>query len=226
MTPNIPLGYEGDFKFVEEGCMLGKDEKLILYTDGVTEARNVTRKMMGEQQWMVIAAQDDDLLEAVIQYIGEAEPTDDITLMTISKKSEVQPMSLLVPNSKEQWPLLRRTLHEYGMCIGIEKSTLKKLEVAFEEAVINIMSYSHATVIDLQIMNYELQDTNYKLQITLTDDGVPFDPTVRESDTSKAIEERQIGGLGISLMRQIMDELHYQRTDGKNQLIITKNIQL
>jgi serine/threonine-protein kinase RsbW len=135
-------------------------------------------------------------------------------------------MSLLVPNSKEQWPLLRRTLHEYGMCIGIEKSTLKKLEVAFEEAVINIMSYSHATVIDLQIMNYELQDTNYKLQITLTDDGVPFDPTVRESDTSKAIEERQIGGLGISLMRQIMDELHYQRTDGKNQLIITKNIQL
>ena len=226
MTPNIPLGYEGDFKFVEEGCMLGKDEKLILYTDGVTEARNVTRKMMGEQQWMVIAAQDDDLLEAVIQYIGEAEPTDDITLMTISKKSEVQPMSLLVPNSKEQWPLLRRTLHEYGMCIGIEKSTLKKLEVAFEEAVINIMSYSHATVIDLQIMNYELQDTNYKLQITLTDDGVPFDPTVRESDTSKAIEERQIGGLGISLMRQIMDELHYQRTDGKNQLTITKNIQL
>ena len=98
--------------------------------------------------------------------------------------------------------------------------------LAFEEAVINIMSYSHATVIDLQIMNYELQDTNYKLQITLTDDGFPFDPTVRESDTSKAIEERQIGGLGISLMQQIMDELHYQRTDGKNQLIITKNIQL
>ena len=94
MTPNIPLGYDEKFKFVEEGCMLGKDAKLVHYTDGVTEARNVTQKMMGMEQWMDIVGHDDNLLEAVKRYIGEAEPADDITLMTICKRSAVQPASL------------------------------------------------------------------------------------------------------------------------------------
>ena len=85
MARNFALGYDEKMKYVEESCMLGKDEKLVLYTDGVTEARDATRKMMGEQRWMEIVANDDNLLEAVKRYIGEAEPTDDITIMTIMK---------------------------------------------------------------------------------------------------------------------------------------------
>ena len=221
MNPNIPLGYDGKFKFTEEGCMLGEDERLVLYTDGVTEARNVARKMMGLKRWKEIVAHGGYLLDAVKQYIGEAEPTDDITIMTICKKSAVQPMSLRVPNNKDQWPLLRRTLHEYGLCVGLEPRTLKKLEVALEEAVVNIMNYSQATEIGLTIS----QDSSAQaISIQLTDNGVPFDPTAMESDTSKAINERQLGGLGISLMRQIADELLYQHTDEGNQLILIKKI--
>ena len=86
MKPNLPLGLNGDYVYVEESCVLGEAERLVLYTDGVTEARNATRKMMGEQQWMEIVAHGDDLLESVKRYIGEAEPSDDITLMTIYKE--------------------------------------------------------------------------------------------------------------------------------------------
>ena len=222
MIPNIPLGYEKTFKFVEEGCMLDMDEKLVLYTDGVTEARDTERKMMGEPKWLDIVSHDDDLLEAVKRYIGEAEPTDDITLMTIRKKSAAQPVSVRVPNHIEQWPLLRRTLHEYGVCVGIEKHTLKKLEIALEEAVVNVISYSHATEMELKIQRSSLNVQRPALNVTLTDNGVPFDPTSSECDTAKVIEERQIGGLGISLLRQITDEQHYQRTDEKNQLTIIK----
>lgn len=231
MVSNIPLGYEKTFKFVEEGCMLDMDENLVLYTDGVTEARNTERRMMGEAKWLEIVAHDDNLLEAVKRYIGEAEPTDDITLMTIRKKSTAQPVSVCVPNHIEQWPSLRRTLHEYGVCTGIEKHTLKKLEIALEEAVVNIISYSHATEIELKIhrstFNVPRDATLSKrehsaLNITLTDNGVPFDPTSSECDTAKVLEERQIGGLGISLLRQITDEQHYQRTDERNQLTIIK----
>jgi sigma-B regulation protein RsbU (phosphoserine phosphatase) len=222
MIPNIPLGYEKTFKFVEEGCMLDMDEKLVLYTDGVTEARDTERKMMGEPKWLDIVSHDDDLLEAVKRYIGEAEPTDDITLMTIRKKSAAQPISVRVPNHIEQWPSLRRTLHEYGVCVGIEKHTLKKLEIALEEAVVNVISYSHATEMELKIQRSSLNVQRPALNVTLTDNGVPFDPTSSECDTAKVIEERQIGGLGISLLRQITDEQHYQRTDEKNQLTIIK----
>lgn len=227
--PNIPLGYDENFKFVEQGCQLGKDELLVLYTDGVTEARNVTQQMMGKEQWIDIVAHHSDLLEAVKRYIGEAEPTDDITLMTISKKSEVQPVSQLVPNRQDQWPLLRRTLHDYGVCLGIETRTLKKLEIALEEAVVNIMSYSHATKIELQITNSESGTRNSEsgirnseLRIILTDDGVPFNPTKTDIDLSRPLEEREIGGCGISMLRQMVDELLYQRTNEKNQLTIVK----
>jgi len=222
MVPNIPLGYEKTFKFVEEGSMLDVDEKFVLYTDGVTEARNSERKMMGQEKWLEIVTHDDNLLVAVKRYIGEAEPTDDITLMTIRKKSTAQPVSVCVPNHIEQWPSLRRTLHEYGVCTGIEKHTLKKLEIALEEAVVNIISYSHATEIELNIQRSTLNAQRSTLNITLTDNGVPFDPTSSECDTAKVIEERQIGGLGISLLRQITDEQHYQRTDERNQLTIIK----
>ena len=149
-------------------------------------------------------------------------------------------MSMSVPNHIEQWPSLRRTLHEYGVCTGIEKHTLKKLEIALEEAVVNIISYSHATEIELKIQRSTLNAprnatlskierssrshtlTERTLNITLTDNGVPFDPTSSECDTAKIIEERQMGGLGISLLRQITDEQHYQRTDERNQLTIIK----
>ena len=119
------------------------------------------------------------------------------------------------------------------MCTGIEKHTLKKLEIALEEAVVNIISYSHATEIELKIQrssqcnatlpkgeHHTLKERT--LNVTLTDNGVPFDPTSSECDTAKVIEERQIGGLGISLLRQITDEQHYQRTDERNQLTIIK----
>jgi len=87
MEPNIPLGYIGDYQFLEESFLLGEDEELMLYTDGVTEARNAARKMMGEQLWKDIAAHSEDLLGAVKLYIGEAEPTDDITIMTIRRNT-------------------------------------------------------------------------------------------------------------------------------------------
>ena len=81
--PNIPLGYKGDFDFVEQETSLAKGETLVLYTDGITEARNAERKMLGKRRWAELVAQGGDLLEAVKTYIGHAEPTDDITLMTI-----------------------------------------------------------------------------------------------------------------------------------------------
>jgi hypothetical protein len=87
MARNFPLGYDGSFNYIEDSCLLGDDEGLVLYTDGVTEARNAEGKLMGNQLWIDIVTQGGNLLEAVKRYIGEAEQADDITLMTIYKKS-------------------------------------------------------------------------------------------------------------------------------------------
>ena len=61
------------------------------------------------------------------------------------------------------------------------------------------------------------------LTFTLVDGGAPFDPTSRgEVDINASVEDRQIGGLGIHLIRQIMDEVKYERIDNKNVLKLTK----
>ena len=124
--PNIPLGYKGDYAFVEQGCMVGEGESLVLYTDGVTEARNKAGQMMGKKRWAEIVSGHEELIEQVKAYIGTAEPTDDITLMTIRKRTPVQAVTLCVPNQEDRWQVLRRAIHEYGICAGIEKHTLRK----------------------------------------------------------------------------------------------------
>lgn len=218
MEPNIPLGYDGKYEFIEQGCMLGEGETLVLYTDGVTEARNAKREMLGKARWAEMVGKGERLLDQVKAFIRHAEPTDDITLMTIRKVSAMQPLTLSMPNRDENWPILRLAIHEYGLCIGIDKRTLKKLEVAAEEAVVNILHHSQATTIELSL-SHPLS----AFCMQLSDDGIAFDPTTH-IPPHDALETRQIGGLGISLIRQIADEMRYERSDDKNHLTIIKNI--
>lgn len=229
LIPNIPLGYEGKFQFVEQGTLLETEDTLVLYTDGITEARNKNHEMMGMARWkdclnvlMPDCLSAGALMEGVKAFIGTAEQSDDITLMTISKRSDMQPYVLHVENKMSEWPVLRKALHDYGMCVGMEDRTLKKMILALEEAVVNIVNYSEAKFIGMTISCGDTQ----RLSITLRDDGIAFDPTAQaEVDTAAVIDQRQIGGLGIALLRQIADEVHYRRTDdGQNELSIIKNI--
>ncbi len=216
IEPNIPLGYDGRYCFVEQGCMLGEGDTLVLYTDGVTEARNSEREMLGLKRWSDIVAKNEDLPNAIKHFIGQADPTDDITLMTICKKSPVLPMTINVPCREDQWPVLRNAIHSFGLCIGMERKALKKYEVAAEEAIVNILHYSQANDIEIVLSS---QDSAFTIQ--LMDDGLPFDPT-EHTPNNKTIDERQIGGMGIHLIRQIVDEMHYERKKEKNILRMVK----
>ena len=216
MESNIPLGYDGRYCFVEQGCMLGEGDTLVLYTDGVTEAHNSEREMLGLKRWSDIVAKNEDLPNAIKHFIGQADPTDDITLMTICKKSPVLPMTINVPCREDQWPVLRNAIHSFGLCIGMERKALKKYEVAAEEAIVNILHYSQANDIEIVLSS---QDSAFTIQ--LMDDGLPFDPT-EHTPNNKTIDERQIGGMGIHLIRHIVDEMHYERKKEKNILRMVK----
>ena len=220
MEPNIPLGFDGRYSFVEQGCMLGEGDTLVLYTDGVTEARNPEREMLGMKRWAEIVANHDDLYGALKTFMGKAEPTDDITLMTIRKKSPVQPVTIHVPCREDQWPVMKGTIHTFGLCAGLDKKALKKFEVAAEEAIVNVLHYSQAT--ELEMVLSQVRPVS-AISIQLSDDGIAFDPTAHVPNEN-ATEERQVGGMGIHLIRQIMDEIHYERSEEKNILTLVKKI--
>jgi len=228
MEPNIPLGFDGKFRFKEQGVLLGEGDSIVLYTDGITEARNEKRQMLGMERWRKIVESGkwevESLLADVKRFMGKAEQADDITLMTIRKTSAVEPLTLRVENKMENWPAMREALHEYGMCAGMNMRELKKTEVAIEEAVVNIVKYSEAEWMEL-ILDLRFQISDFRLEITLRDDGIAFDPTKQEEvDTEKVTAERQVGGLGIALLRQIADEVRYERIDDINTLTIIKKI--
>ena len=95
IKPNVPLGYEGEYQFVEQSMTLAPDETLVLYTDGITEALNKNQEMLEMDGWRKIvesvhALSDtslpvESLLAEVKAFMGDAEQADDITLLVISK---------------------------------------------------------------------------------------------------------------------------------------------
>ena len=86
VEPNIPIGYDWKYRFTEQRTQIKAGDTLVLYTDGITEARNEKREMLGMERWKSIVERSsrvESLLDEVKAFMGKAEQADDITLMTI-----------------------------------------------------------------------------------------------------------------------------------------------
>ena len=96
--------------------------------------------------------------------------------------------------------------------------------MVLEEAVSNVILYAYGKEVQKEITLLANMSNN-NLIFVLTDSGKEFDPTkVPDADVTLSAEEREIGGLGIFLIRQIMDMVEYQRIDGKNVLTMQKQL--
>lgn len=98
------------------------------------------------------------------------------------------------------------------------------LNLVLEEAVSNVILYAYGKEEQKEI-SLVAQSCDNNLVFVLTDSGTEFDPTkVPDADITLSAEEREIGGLGIFLIRQIMKTVEYQRIDGKNVLTMRKQL--
>lgn len=109
--------------------------------------------------------------------------------------------------------------------IGFEKATIRKVELASEEALVNIIRHAYkqgAGQIQIQVKIYPKSH----VEIAIHDQGPPFNPLEEERtiDSSIPLEERQEGGLGILLIRKYMDDVLYQRTGDVNILTLIKKV--
>ncbi|MBP5339425.1 MAG: ATP-binding protein [Prevotella sp.] len=131
---------------------------------------------------------------------------------------------LILQNDVQQVTRLAPFVDEVCQAAALDMATTLKLNLAIEEAVVNVINYAypHDTVADITI---QAQLRKHQLQFVIRDSGIPFDPTAQqEADTTLSVEERPIGGLGIHLVRQIMDSVNYRRTGGKNILTLNKKL--
>ena len=131
---------------------------------------------------------------------------------------------ITLPNDVQATTELGMFVEEVCENVGFDMSTTLKLNLAIEEAVVNVMNYAYpaGTKGDVDI---DAEANDELLKFVISDSGTPFDPTTQgEVDTTLSVEERGIGGLGIHLIRQIMDTINYERVDGKNVLTLRKKL--
>ena len=219
VVPNLPLGIEPEFEFQAQHLQLHYNDRLFLYTDGLTEAENTAHELFGEERMM--AELNDMSPRKLVEHMracveafrGGAAQSDDLTMMAI----RYQTPALLMRNDIQQIP----TLAEWLEGIGIPDELNMPMNLALEEAVTNVMLYAYPGGSGQVYVEFTPPMT-----FTITDSGIPFDPTKKEEvDTTLSAEERPIGGLGIHLVRQIMDEVSYERADDKNVLTLVKRIE-
>lgn len=231
VIPNLPLGVMTGYEFQEQEAKLEIGETLFLYTDGLNEAENERHEQFGEQRMLEQLAISrerstqqiiEDMRQAVKTFVGEAEQSDDLTMFAIrllrpSHTSENH-FSLVMRNDIQQIP----TLAEWIEMIGMPEELNMPINLALEEAVSNVMLYAYPGKSGQVLVECVKSD---RLVFTITDSGIPFDPTQQaDPDVTQSAEERPIGGLGIFLVRQIMDDIRYERKDNKNILTLTKQL--
>ena len=105
--------------------------------------------------------------------------------------------------------------------------TVKPEAVAVEELFVNIAHYAYSPGTGSATIGVEILKDPAAIAITFTDRGKPFDPLAKEDpDITLSAEERQIGGLGIYMVKKSMDEVVYEYKDGQNILRIKKNLDI
>ncbi len=106
--------------------------------------------------------------------------------------------------------------------IGFSKSALYKINLAAEEAIINVIKYAYPHVKDhITVLCDELTEPQNGLKLQISDRGIPFDPLAHTNpDTEQTIEKRPIGGLGIHMIKEAANQISYKRENNTNILTI------
>jgi sigma-B regulation protein RsbU (phosphoserine phosphatase) len=231
---NIPLGIMPGFAFTEQEADIRYDDAIFLYTDGVTEAENIHHELFGEERMIKVlhtrrsaSEQMACVADAVREFRGEAAQSDDITVLFIhylgKEETGDKVLKITFDNDISQIPRLEGFIDEIREATGIDAGLAMSLNLALEEAVTNVMMYAYPEGASGSV-NLKAILKEGSVEFVLWDKGVPFDPTAApEADTTLGVEERAIGGLGIHLVRNIMDIISYENKNGMNILTMIKN---
>ena len=117
----------------------------------------------------------------------------------------------------------RKMLHLALFPVGDQN----KVEIAVEEALVNVIRYAYGENGGDITLSCRLDPTLY-VEFTIRDSGIPFNPLLqscKEPTSGETLEEKREGGLGILFMRNLMDDVHYERAHSQNILILRKNLQ-
>ena len=233
VVPNLPLGLFDGFEYKGQTTRIDKGMMLYLFTDGVNEAENNEMVQFGNERLVALLEANstktpntiiENTFAEIKAHACGAEQSDDITVVCIKYNAETMEKSIILANDIAEISRLNMFVEEIGEEFSLAPDVTFNLNLVLEEAVVNIINYAYPKE-EHQTIYLSARLRNGSIVLVLTDTGKEFDPTmVPEADITLSADERQIGGLGIFLIRQIMNEVKYERIEGKNVLTLEKKL--
>jgi anti-sigma regulatory factor (Ser/Thr protein kinase) len=211
---------------------------LFVYTDGVTEATNAKNELFGDMRLLTaLNSSENNRPETLIQtvmgaidgFVGAAPQFDDITMVSLKIKDPEEekkmPQELTLEATVANIDLATEFVDEKLDSYGCPTKEKMQINVAIDELFSNIAQYAYNPDVGPATLRVETKKDPLSVIITFIDHGVPFDPLKKKDpDITAPAEEREIGGLGIYMVKKTMDNVHYEYKDGANILTIIKKI--
>lgn len=143
----------------------------------------------------------------------------------MKKASETDRKEINISNDIFELGKINHELEKLAENWSLSTKDVFEINLALEELITNIIFYAYTDELEHRILLNFVKSGN-KLTITLIDNGKAFDPIEAEVpvDINKPLEERKIGGLGIHLVKKLMDDVSYCRKDNKNILTLKKKL--
>jgi serine phosphatase RsbU (regulator of sigma subunit)/anti-sigma regulatory factor (Ser/Thr protein kinase) len=216
-------------KYKEQELQLQPGDEIYLYTDGVTEAHNSNNELFGENRLLEslnstkgMSVEDicKKVKEDVDAFVCDAEQFDDITMLCVQLNEIDSYNGITVVPSMETVPQVAEFMETEMEKFEISPKISMKMLIAIDEIYSNIVRYSGATE---AIVSIKKSDNTLKLQFK--DNGKPYNPLdSKEPDITASAEDRSIGGLGIFMVKKMLDKVEYKYVDNYNILTLTKNL--
>ena len=236
---NIPVGFKPTWKYSLQEAQIFTGTTIFLFTDGLTEAMDVDNAQFQMERINDVALKAlsqqqqepkqliDQMTDAVHKFVGDAEQSDDLTMMAIQyiKQQSAVSMrkSIILRNDRQEVPKLNAFVDEVCESVGFDEATTIKVKLAIEEAVVNVIDYAYPLGKKGDV-TVEAASNEMRLKFTIIDSGKPFDPTVQTAVDSSVPANERHGGQGIHIIRQNMDSINYERLDKLNVLTLRKKI--
>ena len=220
----VLAGMQG-IRYRAGSIQLEPGDKVFQYSDGIPEAINSEKAPYGMKRLESVLAKNSEkapsellpLVKADVDaFVGDADQFDDITMLCIEFKGNGRKAEISLTPDAESVKTVAEFLDTTLEAWEIPMKVVSKLQIVADEIYSNIVRYSqakNAKVIAVQ--------NGTVLSLRFEDDGKPYDPTTAaEPDITASAEEREIGGLGIFIVRNMMDSMDYRYKDGHNVLTL------
>ncbi|MGB7877047.1 MAG: histidine kinase N-terminal 7TM domain-containing protein [Anaerolineales bacterium] len=236
LMPTGPaVGLFPDLEFQVEQIQMEVGDLLVGFTDGATDAKNSAGELFSEERlltsiaspWTSIFSMFFELTTALQKHIGKQKQFDDITLISFRRKltPDIDHHAICRVARLDVLGELRNFAEQAATHSGLNHDDIFAYKLATEEICTNIIQYGYEGVKPGLISLFFDVEGNVA-RLTIRDDGKYFSPEQAESPNIEAgLDEREIGGLGIYLVKELMDNVTYNKTDENiNQFILEKEL--